>query len=44
MPLEVKKKKAQIYIDNTKSEEELFMEFIANTSKYIDKAKTNSLD
>jgi hypothetical protein len=43
MALALKKKKAEIYIDSTKSEEELLIEFLSKLSKYVDKEKANSL-
>lgn len=43
MPLAAKKKRAQIYIENTESEEKLLSLFISKTLKYIDKKKVDSM-
>lgn len=43
MPLEHKRRKCQIYLENSGSEEELLRGFLTKIMRYIDKRRATSL-
>ena len=43
MPLQEKKKRCQVYINNVKTEDELLYSFLNQVTKYVDKDKATSL-